>query len=259
MALQTLADTVAHFDGTAPPADARVTLGIPSKGQCASHTTRTLIDMALWDGVYGRGWLRHDKPSVWVIGASLITNARNTVVEQFLALPDEPEWLLFLDDDQVYPADLLEHLMIAVEEVERGTNESCLVMSIPVWRFEGKGRDDVRSAHNVFDYVGPSFVEKLDLADDQVVQIGAIGAGCIMIHRYAFERVRAVSAERNLGHEHCWFRHMPHPVNEGEDIYFCRMLAAAGIALWTTTTAGTLGHIKQIVLDREYVRGQVTV
>jgi hypothetical protein len=257
MALATLADTQ---QTPAPPADARITLGIPSRGTAASHTTRTLLDMALWDSMYGRGWLRHDKPAVWVIGASLITNARNTLVEQFLALPDEPEWLLFLDDDQTYPADLLEHLTLAVEEVERQTKASCLTMTVPVWRFDGKGRDDVRSVHNVFDADDDlNLVPHEGITDGRVIQVAAIGTGCFMVHRYALERLRQVSTERGLGHEHCWFRHVVHPKNEGEDLYFCRLLSAAGIPLWTTTTAGTLGHLKTIIVDREFARGSVTV
>ena len=243
-----------------PRADARITLGIPSRGQMASHTTRTLVEMALFDTQLGRGWLCHDKPQVWIIGASLITNSRNTLVEQFLQLPDEPEWLLFLDDDQVYPANLLEHLMTAVEQVEETTKQSCLTMSVPVWRFDGKQGTDVRTTHNVFDLNDERrMVPHEGVGPDQVLQVAAIGAGCLMVHRYALERIRQVSAASNLGHEHCWFRHIPYPVNEGEDIYFCRMLLMSGIPLWCTTTPGVLHHVKQVVIEREHERGVLCV
>lgn len=250
--------------GAQPPADSRVVLGIPSRGQMASHTGRTLLDVAHYDGTLGRGWLNKDKPTVWVVGASLIVNARNSIVDVFLKMEDQPEWLLFLDDDQLYPPDLLEHLMVAVEEVERQTKQSCLTMGVPVWRLievpDTERRGIVRSTHNVFDLDDDGkFVEHQDVTPDRVMQVAGIGAGCLMIHRYALERVRAVSAANNLGAAGCWFRHVVWPVNEGEDVYFCRMLAAAGVPLWVTTTPGFLEHMKSLRLDRLFDAGAVAV
>lgn len=257
--LQTLADTRPITD--AGPATSRITLGIPTRGQMASHTTRTLLELTLWDSMYGRGWLRHDKPSIWIVGASLITNSRNTLVKQFLALDDQPEWLLFLDDDQLYPANLLEHLMLAVEQVERTTKQSCLAMGVPVWRFEGGATNDVRSTHNVFTFTddGQQFKPLDELPDNAVVQVAAVGAGCLLVHRVAFEMARAASAKAGFGDAECWFRHIAWPINEGEDIYFCRLLAHAGVPLFVTTTPGYLEHVKQIRLDRAYHRGELTV
>lgn len=205
--------------------------------------------------------MQHDKPSIWIVGASLITNARNTLVKQFLALDDQPEWLLFLDDDQLYPPNLLEHLMLAVEQVERTTKQSCLVMGVPVWRLEGKATDDVRSMHNAFTFAddGAQFVPMDDLPENAVVQVAAIGAGCLMVHRVALEMARDASAQAGFGDTECWFRHIQWPINEGEDVYFCRLLAAARVPIFVTTTPGYLEHIKQIRLDRAYDRGQLTV
>lgn len=224
-----------------------------------SHTARSLFGIAVWDAQFGSGYLQHRTPATWIIGASLAVNARNKLVEMFLDNPDKPEWLLFLDDDQVYPETLVEALMIAVQSVEADTGVKCLTMSMPVWRFMG----DVAPAvtHNVFDMAeNGQFAPRTEpLPENAVFQVAGIGAGCIAIHREALERVRQISAEHNMGDKACWFRHIVWPHNEGEDLYFCRMLLGSTIPLFVTTTLGVLEHVKQIRLDHEQPSGLVTI
>jgi hypothetical protein len=136
---------------------------------------------------------------------------------------------------------------------------SCLTMSVPVWRLHGE--DKIRSTHNVFafnDQTG-SFVEHEGLPSNAVVQVAAIGTGCLMVHRDALLRVQQHSAELGMGDSECWFRHITWPRNEGEDVYFCRLLMSAGIALYCTTTVGPLEHVKQIRVDRLYEAGSLTI
>ena len=236
----------------------RVVIGCPTRGNMPSHTARSLFGIAVWDALHGSGYLQHRTPAKWVIGSSLVGNARNKLVEMFLDNEDKPEWLLFVDDDQVYPEHLVEAMIIGVQSVEAETGTKCLTMSVPVWRFMGDSSPTV--THNVFDMVDGNFVPWSEpLPENTVLQVAGIGAGCIMVHREALERVRDISTEHGFGHLNSWFRHIVWPHNEGEDLYFSRMLMGSGIPLFMTTSLGCLEHIKQIRLDREMTSGEVTI
>jgi hypothetical protein len=240
---------------------------------------RTLIALAIWDGMFGGKHLHHQKPQVAIIGGTLITNARNGlvrqfldmaliedtdrngVVRQFLDMADGPEWLLMVDDDQVYPEHLLDGLIACVEQVEEQTGEKCLTMAVPVWRFEGRSAEDVRVVPNVFELAeeGPAIERPMEnLPENAVLQVAAIGAGCFMVHREALERVRALAIEHGIGADNCWFCQPP-GTTLGEDVWFCRALAHAEIKLYVTTTLGVLEHVKEIRLDRAMAPGAVTI
>lgn len=239
--------------------NARVVIGVPTRGQMPSHTARTFTDLAIYDGMHGGRHLHHSKPCIWIIGASMIVNSRNALVERFLAIEDRPEWLLMLDDDQIYPSHLIDAMLASVQFVEAETGRPCWTMGVPVWRFHGES--ETRSTHNVFGWSDATegFVEHEPLSPNAVVQVAAIGTGCLMVHRDALIALREHSASLGIGDRDCWFRHVNYPRNEGEDVYFCRLLMAAGIPLWATTTVGTLEHIKQIRLDRLMPAGSVTI
>jgi hypothetical protein len=91
------------------------------------------------------------------------------------------------------------------------------------------------------------------------VQVAGIGAGCLMVHRDALIAAREASERLGVGAESPWFRHLVWPRNEGEDLYFCRLLWAADVPLYATTTVGTLEHVKQIRIDRAYNPGVLTI
>jgi hypothetical protein len=238
----------------------RVVISCPSRGTMPTHTARSLVAMAVWDAKYGSGYLQHRTPANWVIGSSLVGNARNKLVELFLNLPDEPEWLLFVDDDQVYPDTLIEAMMLAVKTVEAETGVKCMTMSVPVWRFMGEEAPKV--THNVFNINDSGHFEPIEddaVPENTVTQIAGIGAGCVMVHREALLRIRDVSVEQGFGDMNCWFRHIVWPNNEGEDLYFCRMLLGSKIPLWMTTAVGVLEHIKTVRLDKALPSGSVTI
>lgn len=232
-------------------------LGIPSRGVCHSHFTRSLTDLAIWDMRYGRQHLHPDVPTVWVIGATQIVNSRNTIVQQFLANTDGAEWLVFLDDDQVYPLNLLE---ILAESIDRNDRR---IVGIPVWRFASQDAGPVRVTHNVFDlHESGAFVEWTDpLPENAVMQVAAVGTGCMAVHRSVFEEMRDHSKANGTGERWCWFRHVvyqPADLAEGEDLGFCRYALALGIPVWVNTSL-TLSHLKTIQLDGPLPEGALTL
>jgi hypothetical protein len=239
----------------------RITLGWISAGQPSAHSMRTLVAMAIWDGMFGGKHLHHQKPQIAIIGGTMITNARNGLVRQFLEMADGPEWLLMVDDDQCYPEHMLDGLIACVEQVEEQTGEKCLTMAVPVWRFEGRSAEDVRVIPNVFELTqeGPVLEVPMEtLPENAVIQVAAVGAGCLMVHREALLRVADAASEQGLSAEHCWFCQPP-GTTLGEDVWFCRMLATAKIPLYVTTTIGVLEHVKEIRLDRAMPAGSVKI
>lgn len=234
-----------------------ITLGIPSRGVCDAHFTRTLAELVMWDRDYGRRHLHPDQPFISVIGSTQIIHSRNTIVAKFLAQVDGADWLAFFDDDQVYPKNILEILTEAADAAERR------IVGVPVWRFNSRNEGPVEVTHNVFDFDASGvFVDWPDaLPDDTVLQVAAIGTGCMMIHRSVLEQMQQASVEAGTGSRWCWFRHVvyqPADFAEGEDLNFCRQAWGLGIPVWAVTTV-TLGHRKTITLEGALPEGAVTI
>lgn len=235
-----------------------VTLGIPSGTAPEGHTTRTLMDVVLWDQRYGRRHLNPVNPSCWVIGSTIVMNARNTIVRKFLDQPEDTrsEWLVFMDDDQVYPPDVLEHLIEAADPVERR------IVGLPVWRFlSPDDSTNVEVTHNVLDVhdSGAYVAWPGELPDNAVLQVGAVGTGCMIVHRSALEEMRQASLDANQGGNWAWFRqviYQPADYCEGEDLFFCRLAWRCGIPVWVNTSV-TLEHVKKIRLTGAQAAGVV--
>jgi hypothetical protein len=235
-----------------------VVIGVASRGTCESHLARTLGDLMLWDSRYGRQHLDPERPIIWTIGATQVVNARNTLVHQFLA-SDQGEWLLMIDDDQVYPKELLEYLIESVDKDERP------IVGVPVWRMQSETNDpdQVKVTHNVLDmHESNAFVEYEDnLPPNSVIQVPAIGTGCMIVHRSVFERMADWCEGKGMGRRWCWFRHnvyMPADMAEGEDLYFCRLAGMMGIPVYASTFT-TLGHVKSIILNGALPAGTLKV
>lgn len=232
-----------------------VTLGIAA-GDPKPHFVRTLFEMAVFDREHGNQYLNPARPSVWVLGASFITNARNEIVRNFLAM-GEPvsDWLLFLDDDQVYPPNLLEALMQAADAKDRR------IVGLPVWRWANED-GMVRATHNVFDITEEGmFVERVEpLPENTLLPVAGIGTGCLLIHRTALEDIAAFGEEHGFGRNHVWFQQRVHPGDfaEGEDLHFCRLAGAARIPVFCLTS-WTLEHTKEIRLNGPLPFGVVAI
>lgn len=235
-----------------------VTVAFPCGDRPQPHMMRTVLDMVMYDRELGNQHLHPSRPFVWVVGA-LVTNARNRLVQQFLAQPEDnqSEWMLFLDDDQLYPEVTLELLMSCADRVERR------IVALPVWRFISKDDGPVRVTHNVFDVdEAGSFAEwPGDLPPNVLLQVAAVGTGCMLIHRTALEEIQQLAMENGRGSNWCWFAqqtYLPADVCEGEDIWFCRLAAAARIPIFVNTTV-TLQHAKTIMLQGPAPEGTYSI
>jgi hypothetical protein len=233
-----------------------VTLGIPSGNAPEAHMARTLFEVGFWDQRYGRKHLNPKHPTCWVIGSTIVMNARNTIVRKFLEQPEgeQSEWLLFLDDDQVYPCDVLEHLIEAADPVERR------IVGLPVWRFlSPDDSTNVAVTHNVLDVheSGAYVAWPGELPENALIQVGAVGTGCMLIHRSALLEMQQASIAADQGGNWAWFRqviYQPADYCEGEDLYFCRLAWRCGIPVWVNTSV-TLEHVKKIRLTQAHAAG----
>lgn len=237
-----------------------VTVGILLGGP-TPHFVRSFAEMVMFDRELGRGHLHPSRPFITSTGQAFVTNGRNETVRQFLNSPDPTpsDWLLFLDDDQVYPQNLLEVLIESADPVERQ------IVGVPVWRFAGMDKATGLAGvdHNVFD-ADPetmTFRPSGELPENVVTDVAAIGTGCMMIHRSALLKIAAFARENGMFDGTCWFRqthHDPGPYVEGEDLHFCRLAWAAGVPVWANTSI-TLEHQKQVRLTKALPFGSVAV
>lgn len=234
-----------------------IVIGIPSRGVCESHFARTLSDLVLFDATRGQRHLHPERPVVWTIGATQIVVARNILVDKFLE-NETADWLLMLDDDQVYPKELLEHMIAAADPELRP------IVGVPVWRYATDGNGGpVRVTHNVLDITDANaFVEWTEpLPPNAVVQVPAIGTGCMIVHRSVFLKMRQWCIDNGQGAKWGWFRHnvyQPADMAEGEDLYFCRLAASCGFPVFAATFT-TLGHVKRMILEGPVPPGLVAV
>jgi hypothetical protein len=223
------------------------------------HTARTWLEVVMYDCYHGNRHIHPSRPFLTVAGAGFVTNARNELVRKFLAQPedDRADWLLFLDDDQVYPEYLLEILMGSAHPVERR------IVAMPVWRFISNDGGPIRVTHNVFDVdEGGGIIEWTEpFPENAVIQVPAVGTGCMLIHRTVLEEMQQVAIENGRGAKWCWFAqqtYLPADVCEGEDIWFCRLAAATGIPVWINTSM-TLQHAKTIMLQGPAPAGSLSI
>lgn len=168
-----------------------------------------------------------------------IAGARNTLVQRSLDIGSE--WILFLDDDQVFPPNTLMSLLAHEEDI----------VSALYLRRAGD-HAPVAFSHRRED----GLYEPLDLSElpgEGLLKVHAAGAGGLLIRSEVF---RAISDEPN------WFEHGRVPNtdwNAAEDIIFCEKANAAGFNVYVDL--GTpIGHMAPSAIwpsfvDKEWCLG----
>jgi GT2 family glycosyltransferase len=162
-----------------------------------------------------------------------VSKPRNELVARFLDQTDG-EWLLFLDSDMVFPPDTILRLLLAAQAADTKIISGLCVMvtadgPIPTLYLPADAPTDVTRV-------------MLDAPDDQILQVFATGAACLMIHREVLERIReeCPDGERDF----CWFQEKV--INTrwcSEDITFCLRAYELGYPVFVDTTL-SIGHAK---------------
>jgi GT2 family glycosyltransferase len=155
------------------------------------------------------------------------------------------DWILWVDSDIVLTEESLQKVWAAAEKNTRpvvtGTyfiskeNEGSLMAPYPAV-FNWVEGDDYKIA-----YLHP-------LPKDAVIKVGSAGFGFVLMHRNAVTKMREVHGaisyfnETGVGDQFV-----------SEDINFFRLMAKAGVPLYTHTGA-LVKHMKRFALDIEYYK-----
>lgn len=164
----------------------------------------------------------------WEIGADR-GRSRNTLVRR--ALERKSEWIMFLDDDQTFPPSLLDVMLSRNMPVVAALYLQRTDPFLPI-AYAEKDKDG-----NYW---------PLDLGacpEHGLVTVAAAGTGGMLVRMKVFEQI-----------EGPWFLHT---TKQSEDLYFCDLLAEAGIQMYVDLDA-RLGHVMPMEVYPEYEDGQWT-
>lgn len=152
-----------------------------------------------------------------------IDQARNMLVRECLGVPGVTH-ALFLDDDMVFPPDLVVRLLAHNVPVVGAT----YFTRIPP--------HDVVCGH--FDGLTARNLDRLPVG---LVPAGWVGAGVMLIETQVFESMR-------LRHDNdSWFRSR----ETGEDVHFCKRLTEMGIPVYVDGSL-VCGHVADQVITEEH-------
>ena len=185
----------------------------------------------------------------WLIAqaGTNLPQQRNTVVRAFL--DTDAEWLLFIDTDQRFAFNLVDQMLDSADPVERPIL-SALIMAE---KFQPHHR--IVPACIGFETLDPPTPrEYLTIPADRHWQVGAIGSGCVLIHRTVFEGIHWA----NQTDAQPWFKYVQWDWTDsdtgelvhdimGEDYVFSLRAQACGFPCYVDTTI-EVGHIKKRTL-----------
>jgi hypothetical protein len=169
--------------------------------------------------------------------SSNVPVARNTLVER--SLKEESDWILFVDDDQVFPADLLKNLL--AHDVD--------VVCAPYLRRAGQ-HTPIAYSHRRDD----GLYEPIDLTKlpgEGLLKVQACGAGGLLVRSHVFHAISSEPDWFQYGHVGAW--------DASEDIVFAEKCNAAGFDVYVDL-GSPIGHMGPAAvwpsfIDKEWCLG----
>jgi hypothetical protein len=249
---------VAPGPGYAAAPDA-VTVAYVHSNEVAYSWHHSMVEMIGFD-MAGHGRIIRGGYIAMRCGATGLVEARNGTVREFLDTRDA-DWLLWVDTDMGFPADLCERLLEAADPQERPV-VGALCFSQRETESDGMGGWRCLAAPTIFDWaVLPSgrqgFLIRWDYPRDTVVRCAGTGSAAVLVHRSVFERIAEGKPE---GWAH-WYDMAPNPTTGqliGEDLSFCARAGALEIPVHVHTGVPT-SHQKRLWLcEDDYHRERLT-
>lgn len=184
----------------------KILLGMPAMGTMDIEAVKCLMQLE-FDG------------TVDIISGSLVYEARDKIAMD--ALANETDYVMWLDSDIIYPADIVSKLMAHKKDMVTGLYYKRTPPYTPC----------------IFHVEDEKLVPYMDYPEDSLFQISAAGFGCILVKT---EVIRGVH-DRFGG---CFF-----PVNGigGEDLSFIRRAQDCGYEIWCDSSI-QCGHIGQRII-----------
>ena len=178
-----------------------------------------------------------------------ISNARNDIVRDFLAMPAQPDWLWMVDSDMHFEPDTLDKLLASADPDPESEHYAPIVGGLCFGTNDGKlfatlyGIKDV-PGEGVRSYRYDEF------PPDAMFQVAATGAACLLIHRTVLEQMR----DKNFNAVYPWFQETElngRPC--GEDFTFCLRAGMLGFPVWVDTGIKIGHHKSHILTDDMYL------
>lgn len=219
--------------------DQKVVIAYPYGHEVSARFHHSLMKVLVHDGAHRRRVLGCEGFIAVSSGAN-ITNARNEIVVAFLDFT-HADWLLFIDTDMVFEADLVDR-MVEAAHPEKRPILGALCFSINADKHLGP-----LARPTIYGFSDDKKVVRFeDYPRDQLVPVGATGTGCLLIHRSVLEAMRA---DERWPAAYKWFQEQAFgSVPAGEDITFCVRAGASGFPIHVDTSI-KVGHEKPFVVD----------
>lgn len=187
-------------------------------------------------------------------GSAGIVDGRNAVARAFLDEADS-EWLFMVDSDMGFAADTVERLVAAADAKERPI-VGALAFAQKTAGSTSLGGIRYVAQPTIYQFLEfddrAGFAPWIDYPKDELVQVGATGAACLLVHRSVFETIRAKYGDR-------WFDPVSHPksVNHfSEDLSFCVRVAGCDFPMYVHTGVKTTHDKGFTFLDEEFYDAQ---
>lgn len=124
-----------------------------------------------------------------------IIDSRNILRQK--ALDEGYDYFFSLEQDVIPPRDVIQQLLGRGKKIVTGvyfsyqTNNNVTLLVPLLWKRVGK--DEVR------------FMLEKEVAEPKLIEVGACGLGCILIHRDVLEKVKFRFDKRDKGFDDMWF------------------------------------------------------
>lgn len=180
-----------------------------------------------------------------------IVSGRNDIAKTFIA--SECDWLFCVDSDMTFAPDVVERLIASADPVEKPiVGALCFALKNRATGEAGTYTHEIMPTIYVFtEKNGKTGVLPItNYATDSVLQVGATGMACILIHRSVFEAMEQF--------EDHWFDRIVIPSGGGffgEDLSFCLRATQVEKSIFVDTSVRT-GHAKTVFIDENAYQTQ---
>lgn len=175
-----------------------------------------------------------------------VSIARNAVAARFLGQTD-CDWLWFVDSDQAFEPDALE-LLLDNADPQRAPIVSGLTFNDVGGRLVPAAFDWVTDAAGA-----PAALALESYPRDAMVQVGAVPAAFLLVHRRVLEAVR----DREFSSTYPWFMNQPlggRPLPEG--LTFCLRAGICEFPIWLNTAVRSTHHRTRLLTEDLFLEQQ---
>lgn len=229
-----------------------VAVAIVDDGNWSACFGLSYRDLLLHDLTAGQRIVPNGKEMRQLSSRTSIAASRNKMARGFL--DTHCDWLFMVDVDMGFAPDTVDRLIKSADPDLRPVM-GALCFAMKRQRTADYWAERVRIQPTVYEYLElpdeVGFRPITDYPRDQVTQVAATGAACMVVHRTALETVRGKSGD-------VWFEPITHPTGDkgrprtfSEDLSFCVRLAGVGIPIHVDTAVKTTHDKGGIFLDEE--------